>query len=106
MLFRQWHTIHCKQYETKAQLIGHDVEIAYDPANPEIITVYAPGLEPFPAVPLMIGPYCDPRQPLPPEMEAEEMETSRFLDALEKKHRESVKKCADAISFGAYKKEV
>ena len=41
-----------------------------------------------------------------PEMEAEEMETSRFLDALEKKHRESVKKCADAISFGAYKKEV
>ena len=33
-------------------------------------------------------------------------QTSRFLDVLEKQHKESVKRCADAISFGAYKREV
>ena len=39
-------------------------------------------------------------------MQEKEPETSRFLDALEKKHAESAKRCADAISFGGYKKEV
>jgi hypothetical protein len=39
-------------------------------------------------------------------MLAVEPETSRFLDALEKQHKESVKRRADAISFGEYRKEV
>ena len=95
-----------KQYETKASLIGFTVEIAYDPASPEIITVSYPGIEPFKAVPLKIGEYCDQKPALPASMLAVEPETSRFLDALEKKHTESVRRRADAISFGAYRKEV
>ena len=39
-------------------------------------------------------------------MKEKEPETSRFLDALEKKHMETAKRCADAISFGEYKKGV
>ena len=39
-------------------------------------------------------------------MQTMEPETSRFLDALEKQHKEAVKRRADAISFGAYRKEV
>ena len=95
-----------KQYETKASLIGFTVEIAYDPAAPEIITVRYPGIEPFKASPLKIGEYCDQNPSQPVSMQAAEPETSRFLDALEKKHAESVKRRADAISFGAYRKEV
>ena len=99
-------SFHGKQYETKASLIGFTVEIAYDPSAPEIITVRYPGIEPFKAAPLKIGEYCDQKPALPASMLAVEPETSRFLDALEKKHTESVKRRADAISFGAYRKEV
>ncbi len=95
-----------KQYETKASLIGFTVEIAYDPVSPEIITVRYPGIEPFKAAPLKIGEYCDQKPALPASMLAVEPETSRFLDALEKKHAEAAKRRADAISFGAYRKEV
>lgn len=94
------------QYETKASLIGFVVEIAYDPAAPEIITVHYPGIEPFKAAPLKISEYCDQKPALPVSMLAVEPETSRFLDALEKKHAEVSKRRADAISFGAYRKEV
>lgn len=95
-----------RRYETKAQLIGHTVEVTYDPAAPEVITVKGQGMEPFQAAPLKIGPYCGQRQPLPAPMQKEEPETSRFLDALEKKHERSMERHADAISFGSYRKEV
>ena len=95
-----------KRYETKPSLIGFTVEISYDPSNPEIITVHYKGMESFQARPLEIGEYCDPRMPLPASMLETEPETSRFLDALEKRHKESVKRRADAISFGGYRKEV
>lgn len=95
-----------RRYETKPALIGFTVEIAYDPASPEVLTVNHPGMEPFPAHPLEIGGYCDPRPALPVSLQAAEPETSRFLDALEKQHAESVKRRADAISFGHYKKGV
>jgi len=95
-----------KKYETKASLIGFKIEIAYDPSSPEIITVSYPGIEPFQAKPLTIGEYCDQKPALPVSMQAMEPETSRFLDALEQQHKETVKRRADAISFGAYRKEV
>lgn len=95
-----------KRYETKASLIGADVEISYDPATPELITVSHPGLAPFGARPLQIGEYCDQKPALPVSMLAVEPEASRFLDALERKHAESMKRRADAISFGGYRKEV
>jgi hypothetical protein len=39
-------------------------------------------------------------------MQPVEPETSRFLDALEKKYNESMQQRADAISFSSYGKEV
>lgn len=95
-----------KRYETKASLIGSKVEISYDPASPELITVSHPGLAPFTARPLRVGEYCYPKQPLPVSMLAAEPESSRFLDALEQRHKETVKRRADAISFGGYRKDV
>lgn len=95
-----------RRYETKPALIGFTVEIAYDPMAPDIITVSYPGVMSFKARPLNIDEYCDPSTPLPVSMLEVEPETSRFLDALEKHHEESVKRRADAISFGSFKKEV
>lgn len=95
-----------RRYETKAALIGNTVEISYDPAAPESITVYPDGMEPFQAVPLKITDYCDQKPVLPPSAEVIEPETSRFLDALEKRREKNMKRAADAISFGNYRKGV
>lgn len=95
-----------KRYETKASLIGADVEISYDPASPEVITVSHPGIAPFTAHPLLISGYCDQKPALPASMLAAEPESSRFLDALKKGHEEAARRRADAISFGGYRKGV
>lgn len=55
-----------RRYETKTQLIGRTVEIAYAPSLPEIITVTAHGMEPFQVRPLKIdispGDVITPRE--------------------------------------------
>ena len=78
-----------RKYEAKPSLIGQEVEIAYDPVSPETIRVYHPHVEPFEAaIQAMDKP-----------------ETSRLLDGLEKRHRESKTVVADAISFADYRRE-
>lgn len=94
-----------KRYETKPSLIGHTVEISYDPAAPEQITVSYQGMELFTAMPVVIGPYCDKSPALPASMQEQTPTTSRFLDALEKRHEQNRRQMADAISFAAYRKE-
>ena len=93
------------KYETKPFLIGHTVEISYDPADTGKVTVSYPGYEPFDAVPVRIGEYCDPRPILPASMQKQEPCTSRFLDALESKHEQGQHRMTDAISFKSYRKE-
>lgn len=95
-----------KRYETKPALIGHTVEISYDPMVPEVITVSYPGFEAFHASPVKIGEYCDKGTTLPAAMQKQEPTTSRFLDALEAKHEAHKQQMADAISFADYRKEV
>lgn len=95
-----------RQYEAKAELIGQQVEIAYDPNAPETITISYPGTEPFVSKPLNITGYNDRHDPLPQSKDAIEPETSRFLDALEKEYEKNRQRRADAISFGGYRKEV
>ena len=93
------------RYETKPSLIGCEVEISYDPMNPESITVHYRGMEPFSSSPLKIGQYCDSKPSLPASMLPQEAETSRMLDALEHRHSEAKERMADAISFASYRKE-
>ncbi len=50
-------------------LIGHTVEISYDPAAPEQITVSYQGMDPFTAMPVRIGSYCDKSLALPASMQ-------------------------------------
>ena len=81
------------------------VEISYDPAAPETITVHYPGMEPFTAEPLKIGAFCDKSPSLPASMLEREAESSRMLSALEKKQEVSRSRMADAISFGQFRKD-
>ncbi len=94
-----------RQYETRPSLIGHTVEISYDPAVPEILTVSHSGYEPFQAKAVPIGSYCDSTPVLPAAMQDQKPTTSRFLDALEKKHTGSIRQQTDAICFASYRKE-
>ena len=84
-----------KRYETKPSLIGHTVEISYDPSAPEQITVSYQGMEPFTAMPVVIGPYCDKSPALPASMQEQPPATSRFLDALEKRHEQNQRQMVD-----------
>lgn len=86
-------------------MIGHTVGISYDPAAPEQITISHQGMEPFTALPLKIGPYCDKRPTLPVSMQEQTPTTSRFLDALEARYEQNQQQMADAISFASYRKE-
>ena len=94
-----------QRYETKPELIGYKVEIAYDPAVPEVLTVTYPGYAPFTARPLKIGAYCDKNPTLPVSMQGQKPSTSRFLDALEMQHEKNRKQVTNAISFASYRKE-
>lgn len=94
-----------QRYETRPELIGCKVGIAYDPAAPETLTITYPGYEPFTARPLKIGSYCDKNPTLPVSMQEQKPTTSRFLDALEVQHEKKREQLADAISFASYRKE-
>lgn len=94
-----------RKYETRPSLIGFTVEIAYDPVCPETITISYPGMEPFVAKPVRIGAFCDKTPTLPISMQPKETDTSRLLDALEKRYEESHQQLAGAISFAGLRKE-
>lgn len=92
-------------YEVSAALIGAKVVISYDPISPKVITVHYKGMEPIQAQPVQIGGFCDKKPEIPAAMQPAVPETSRMLDVLEKQHKEHQEKMANAISFGAYRKE-
>ena len=93
-----------KTYETKVSLAGMKVDVDYDPMDLSVLTVSCSGVEPFQVHPLVIGEFCAKKPELPKSV-AETPDTSRFLDALEKKHADSRTLQANAISFGAFRKE-
>ena len=94
-----------RKYETKPSLSGFKVEISYDPSAPQTITIHYPGMQPFTAQPLKIGAFCDKNPTLPVTMQETETESSRFLNVLEKKQEQSLRRMADAISFGQFRKD-
>lgn len=95
-----------RRYETRPSLIGFEVEISYDPAAPEELTVRYQGIEPFIAKPVKIGEFCDKTPALPISMQVQDAASSRLLDALKKKHEESRQRNADAISYADLMKGV
>ena len=94
-----------EMYEASTALAGAKVEIAYDPLETGTITVHYQGMEPVLAKRVRISSFADKKPPVPVAMTRAVPETSRFLDALEKRYKEENRMAADAISFGSYRKE-
>ena len=92
------------KYEASATLANAEVEIAYDPMNTETIKVLYRDMEPVMAHPVRIDAFCDKMPEVPVAMTDKVPETSRFLDALEKKYKEDHQLMANALSFGEYGK--
>lgn len=92
------------KYEASTALANAEVEIAYDPMNTETIKVLYRDMEPVMAHRVRIDAFCDKTPPLPVGMTDKIPETSRFLDALEKKYKEDHQLIANALSFGDYGK--
>ena len=92
-------------YEASTALAGAEVEIIYDPLHTEEIEVRYQGVTPIKAKRVRIGAYADKKPPMPIGMTDQIPETSRLLDALEKKYKEDHRLLADAISFTGYGKE-
>ena len=92
------------KYEASVALANMEVEIAYDPMNTETIKVLYRDMEPVLAHRVRIDAFCDKTPTLPVGMTDTIPETSRFLDALEKKYKEEHQLMANALSFGDYGK--
>ena len=92
-------------YEASTALAGAEVEIIYDPLHTEEIEVRYQGARPIKARRVRIGAHADKKPPMPIGMTDQIPETSRLLDALEKKYKEDHRLLADAISFTGYGKE-
>ena len=94
-----------RKYEASTALAGAEVEILYDPLHTEEIEVRYQGIAPIKAKRIKIGSFADKKPPVPVGMTDQIPETSRLLDALEKKYKEDRKLLADAISFAGYGEE-
>ena len=93
------------RYEASAALANLQAEIAYDPMDTGTIMVYCKGAEPVAAHRTEIGAYASKVPPVPAGMTGGIPETSRLLDALEKKYREDHRQMAKVLSFEEYGKE-
>ena len=93
------------RYEASAALANLEAEIAYDPMDMETVTVCCHGTAPFPAHRMEIGAFASKVPPVPVGMTGNIPETSRLLDALEKKYKEDHRQMARALSFEDYGKE-
>ena len=91
-------------YEASVAYSGLKVEIVYDPMNTHTIEVRYGKMDVVKAHPIAIGPHASKDAVLPVGMTATPPETSRLLDALEKKYKESHNIMANALSFGDYGK--
>lgn len=92
------------EYEASAAYANLEVEIAYDPLDTRTVTVRYGNMEEIKAHPVCIGSFADPVPARPVAMTDAVAETSRFLDALEKKYNEEHVLMANALSFGDYGK--
>lgn len=93
------------RYEASAALSNLEAEIAYDPMDMETVTVLCRGSAPLMAHRLEIGAFASKVPPVPVGMTGSIPETSRLLDALERKYKEDHGQMVRALSFGEYGKE-
>ncbi len=88
-----------RRYEVGLPFIGCTVSIVYDPADISELTIEYDGHTPWKVRQLVIGDRAGQRPKLPEFMLRQPAETSRLLNAAEKKHLEREQEQLPAISF-------
>lgn len=94
-----------QKYEVGLSFIGREVDVVYDPADLEELTIEYEGYTPWRAKKLVIGEKSGKRPTLPSHLQTLESNSSRLLKAAEKKHQERKIEQAPAVSFRAVWKE-
>jgi transposase InsO family protein len=94
-----------KKYEVGLNFIGCKVDVVYDPADTEELTIEHEGHTPWKARQLVIGEKTGERPHLPERMLPEPAESSRLLAAAAKKNKERKEQHAPAISYRAIRKD-
>lgn len=94
-----------QKYEVGLSFIGRQVDVVYDPADLEEITIEYEGYSPWRAKKLVIGERSGKRSALPSHLQSLEADSSRLLKAAEQKHQERKIEQAPAVSFRAVWKE-
>ncbi|WP_462409391.1 DDE-type integrase/transposase/recombinase [Neobacillus sp. Marseille-QA0830] len=94
-----------QKYEVGLSFIGRQVDVVYDPADLEELTIEYEGYNPWRAKKLVIGEKSGKRPTLPSHLQTIEVDSSRLLKAAEKKHQERKVEQAPAVSFRAVWKE-
>ena len=93
-----------KKYEVGLTFIGCKVDVVYDPADTEELTIEYEGHTPWKARQLVIGEKTGERPHLPERMLPEPADSSRLLAAAAKKNKERKEQHAPAISYRAIRK--
>lgn len=94
-----------QKYEVGLSFIGRQVNVVYDPAGLEELTIEYEGYSPWKAKKLVIGERSGKRPTLPSYLQTHEADSSRLLKAAEHKHQERKIDQAPAVSFRAVWKE-
>jgi hypothetical protein len=94
-----------RKYEVGLNFIGCTVDVVYDPADTEEVTIEYEGYAPWKAKQLVIGDRVGRRPKLPASMQPLPAKSSRLLEAAMQKNLEREQRRAPAISYRAVYKE-
>lgn len=94
-----------QKYEVGLAFIGRQVDIVYDPANIEELTIEFEDYTPWKAKKLVIGERAGKRPALPEHLQVQSVDSSRLLKAAERKNQERQIEQKPAVTFRAVWKE-
>ena len=95
-----------KKYEVGLDLLGCEVDVVYDPAYLEEITVEYAGVKPRSVKELVIGERAGKRPEMPPTLQKQPASSSRLLTAAQTKNQERRDRVAPAVNYRQERKNV
>ncbi|WP_066442445.1 DDE-type integrase/transposase/recombinase [Cytobacillus gottheilii] len=94
-----------QKYEVGLAFIGRKVDVVYDPANIEDLTIEFEDYTPWKARKLIIGERAGKRPELPEHLQVQSVESSRLLRAAERRNQDRQIEQKPAVTFRAVWKE-
>ncbi|MBG9542378.1 transposase, partial [Cytobacillus firmus] len=93
------------KYEVGLAFMGRQVDVVYDPANIEELTIEFEDHAPWKARKLIIGERAGKRPALPEHLQVQNVESSRLLKAAERKNEKRKSEQKTAVTFRGVWKE-